>query len=769
MKLDPDGLPPPKTPYRGILPFRLLDWPIFLERDAETERLASLVSLYRGVLLYGQSGAGKSSLLNAGLIPDALRRGRAPERIRVFPEAGRELVVERLPLHEENGQEAPNQMRYLPSRFTAAQTDERVALASDAFLEKLRTPSDLGVPLLIFDQFEELVTLFEENPKERDKFEKARKARLAIENMLCELLLEEAAPLKIVFAFRDDYLARLTPLFSRIPNLMDQGVRLAAPHIEVVQSIVRGPFVRSEDGRRGLPGHFRDALSDDLAAKIEAGIRERRPSGIVNLSELQTLCLALWREPPRQEELLREDAPGTVLEKIIEAEAAAALKALARMDRVRALAILSNLVTLEGTRDVVSAENLIEETRRMPVLRVLRGDLKKLLDTLVAKTGLLRRSLSSGNTYYELQSEFLISWIQKQQQKFRKIAAGFVFGGLLCVAIIMAGFALAFNAQRIEAEKARQQAEEAKNAAEELINFMQYDLRDTLGTIGRLDMMSAINARIRKYHEDHPSATSDLGALRERSVASDQQGDILFDQGDLAGALKSYQDGLAIADRLAKQDPGNAGWQRDLSVSYDRIGDVQRAQGDLAGALKSYQDGLAIRDQLAKQDPGNAGWQRDLSVSYNKVGDVRRAQGDLAGALKSYQDGLGIRDQFAKLDPGNAGWQRDLSVSYDRVGDVQRAQGDLAGALKSYQDGLAIADRLAKQDPGNAGWQGDLAFSYWRTGTTLGQVEPKSKNEAREMVQKARDILQQMQSRIRLTAQQQQWLDAIDADLTGMR
>jgi hypothetical protein len=51
-------------------------------------------------------------------------------------------------------------------------------------------------------------------------------------------------------------------------------------------------------------------------------------------------------------------------------------------------------------------------------------------------------------------------------------------------------------------------------------------------------------------------------------------------------------------------------------VSYERIGGVQEAQGDLAGALKSYQDSLAIRDRLAKSDPGNAGRQRDLSVSY---------------------------------------------------------------------------------------------------------------------------------------------------------
>jgi eukaryotic-like serine/threonine-protein kinase len=96
-------------------------------------------------------------------------------------------------------------------------------------------------------------------------------------------------------------------------------------------------------------------------------------------------------------------------------------------------------------------------------------------------------------------------------------------------------------------------------------------------------------------------------------------GNVQVAQGDLAGALKSYRDDLAIADRLAKSDPGNAGWRRDLSVSYENVGDVQVEQGDLAGALKSYRDDLAIADRLAKSDPGNAGWQHDLSISDEKV------------------------------------------------------------------------------------------------------------------------------------------------------
>ena len=229
-------------------------------------------------------------------------------------------------------------------------------------------------------------------------------------------------------------------------------------------------------------------------------------------------------------------------------------------------------------------------------------------------------------------------------------------------------------------------------------------------------------------------------------------------QGDPAGALTSYRDSLAIFDRLAKSDPGNAGWQRDLSVSYnERIGDVQVAQGDLAGALKSYRDSLAIADRLAKSDPGNAGWQRDLSVSYNKIGDVQVAQGDLAGALKSYRDSLAIiepagaiRSRQRRLAArslgvlrqdrrraGRAGrprrraevlsrqprdhetdWRNPIPATpagsaisrcrTRKIASVLRKMGNGAEALEALRRGHAIMVRLTALSPDNVQWKQDL-------------------------------------------------------------
>ncbi len=161
--------------------------------------------------------------------------------------------------------------------------------------------------------------------------------------------------------------------------------------------------------------------------------------------------------------------------------------------------------------------------------------------------------------------------------------------------------------------------------------------------------------------------------LRTLSAALNETGEVLVVQGNLAEALKTFRDSLAIAERLAKTDPSNADWQRNLSIPYERVGDVLEAQGNLAGALASYQDSLAIRERLATADPSNASWQRDLSVSYEKLGDVLAMQGNLTEALASYRDSLAIIDRLAKADPGNAGRQYDLGISNEQ--DRRRTPG----------------------------------------------------------------------------------------------
>jgi hypothetical protein len=90
-------------------------------------------------------------------------------------------------------------------------------------------------------------------------------------------------------------------------------------------------------------------------------------------------------------------------------------------------------------------------------------------------------------------------------------------------------------------------------------------------------------------------------------------GDVLVEQGNLPEALTSYQGSLAIRDRLAKADPGNAGWQRDVAVSHAKLASFYRRQGETSLAKDALVKGRQIMERMTMVSPDNAQWKKDLA------------------------------------------------------------------------------------------------------------------------------------------------------------
>jgi WD40 repeat protein len=376
----------PEAPYRGIHPYRYVDKSIFFARDDETRDLLRLVVVYRGVMLYGASGSGKSSLVNAGLVPAAMLRGFQVERVRVQPRADEELVVERIAADEHGS--------LLPSLFAPDETAPRIVLSTETFHQLLREGSASCRPLVVFDQFEEVVTLFEETG-ERD-------LQRRIAELLIALLRDDVLPVKLLLSFREDYLARVKELLAELPELVDQALRLRPPGAQELPTIIRGAFER-------YPSRYEPEFTPQLAERLRVRLTERFGSAEVSLSEVQTVCLRLWQS---------ED-PETVLESkgvqgLLEDYLGDELEAFPPELKYPAVALLSQMVTSAGTRNVISAESLIERVREEdkdlpPQL------LERVLERLESESKLVRRERRRDLYLYEITSEFLVPWISRRR------------------------------------------------------------------------------------------------------------------------------------------------------------------------------------------------------------------------------------------------------------------------------------------------------------------------------------------------------------------
>jgi hypothetical protein len=144
------------------------------------------------------------------------------------------------------------------------------------------------------------------------------------------------------------------------------------------------------------------------------------------------------------------------------------------------------------------------------------------------------------------------------------------------------------------------------------------------------------------------------------------------------------------------------------------VGDVQVTQGDLAGALKSYQSDFAIADRLVKSDLSNAEWQRDLSISNERLGDILLAQGNVPAALEQYRASLDRMVPIRDRDASNVDLQRFTSVMLAKLANAYRASNDKAKARGFLRQGQEIMARLTTLSPDNAVWKNDFAWFEWQ-------------------------------------------------------
>ncbi|HYP53288.1 MAG TPA: hypothetical protein VEQ42_07085 [Pyrinomonadaceae bacterium] len=511
---EPAPPPVPELPYRGIEPFRYIDQRIFAARDEETWQLLSSVIIYRGVLLYGDSGAGKSSLVNAGLLAAARRDNFRPERLRVQPLLGREFKVERTP------EQFPDRPPFLPSNLVAPGSEEDkalgVELSAEDLYERLKRAGDARagdgqtaerapVPLLIFDQFEEFITLFEEAMRGGDEGaararDEAPEAQRRVLETLSRLLEDDTLPVKLLFVFREDYLAKLSLLFESRPELLDQYVRLLSPRVSQAAEIIRAPFedpALREQFLASAGGHEGGEITPELAGEIAAQLQERSEGGFVNLSELQIVCLKLW-ESADPAAFYRQEAGGQI-QKVLGEYWSDTFERLPEELHDPAIALLGHMVTGSNTRNIVSEPDLKSREREQfaPAL------VERALEELVARR-LVRREPRHRIYFYEITSEFLVPWIQqKMAERVAKVEAdrlaaaarlkleesertqrrlrrvGGVLGAVLVVVCCVAVYMLKL---KDEADKARREAE----LAQAVVQLREEQFKDVLRNIALL-------------------------------------------------------------------------------------------------------------------------------------------------------------------------------------------------------------------------------------------------------------------------------------------
>ncbi len=703
-------------PWPGLAFFTEETRRYFYGREEEVAELARRVRRKTLTVLFGQSGLGKTSILRAGIVPRLRPEGFCAVYVRI-----------------DYSPEAPSpseQIKQAIFRATLASgqwTRSGVAVAGESLWEFLHHRDDVLhdeqgkvlIPLLIFDQFEEIFTLSQNDDFGRrraaefiedladlveNRTPKALEARIESDDSAAERFDFARSDYRILIALREDYLAHLEGFRGVMPSIAANRMRLARmngtqaldavmkPGGALVSEEVAAAIVRFVAGGTELPnaevepsllsliclelnnariaqGH-REIATDLLAgshASILNEFYERaladQPAGVRRVIEDQLLTEAGFRESLTEERLKKAFAA-----------AGAAPDALARLVDRRLLRIEERLDVrrVELTHDVLCS--VVKGSRDRRLEREARDEAERQLQAQRERERATHQALTRA----------------------RWIAAG--CGALALIAIAGAVFGYV-NMKR--AQDTRAMAESARSQAEKLVVYLLDDFQLELEPVGRLDIVGGLARRAVDYYRALPVELRNDDTERNRALAQVRYAAVLRRQSQLEEAEKSLNEAIATLERLNRQAGASELTSIGLAQGLATRGLLHGLRGDFKPALADTSRAVDVIKPVAEPTAASAAARRAYGLVLDNHGFIQMRNGLFDDAVKSLERSRAVYrsiDDFASKDSASAAGYLEPS-SWLVEAFYHMAKDD--EALRTGTESVAVADQVLAQRPGH--------------------------------------------------------------------
>jgi tetratricopeptide (TPR) repeat protein len=236
-------------------------------------------------------------------------------------------------------------------------------------------------------------------------------------------------------------------------------------------------------------------------------------------------------------------------------------------------------------------------------------------------------------------------------------------------------------------------------------------LADAHENSGALDQ--ALGERERQLgllREIERSDPRDAQVQRDAMTAHRSIGRLLADGGDVAGGLREFQAGLAIADALFRIEPENTEWlQANASVRFD-LAELQLASGQREAAAATTRSGCEIIDRLAQRNANVADWKADhRSWCLNLRARLALSSGNASQALAIARQSLAAARSSPKPFVRAIQSSRALAIG----GSAEAALGNRSEAVRWWSAALSAIPSSIELRPGE---QSEVAAIHTRLG-----------------------------------------------------
>jgi tetratricopeptide (TPR) repeat protein len=718
-------------PWLGLVSFTEETRRFFHGREEEVAELGRRVQRKLLTVLFGQSGLGKTSILQAGLVPRLRPEGFCPVYVRLD--------------YDPNSPPPAEQIKRALFRATESAgtwTRSGSAVAGETLWEFLHHRDDVLqdaagrplLPLLIFDQFEEIFTLAQADEAGRRRAQEflqdladlvenrppaSLEARIDRDEADAARFDFARADYRIVLSLREDYLAHLEGLKDRMPSVTQNRMRLArmtgaqalaavrrpAPGLvseAVAESIVRfvaggaalavaevepsllSLICRELNNARVAGGH------SEISADLLAGSRDTiltefyeraladQPAGVRAFLEDHMLTESGFRESVGEERVRKAfvaaGAPEDALARLVDRRL---LRTEDRLDQRR----------VEITHDVLCS--VILTSRNVRREREALAETERQLAAQREREAATRRSLARARLVAAVAVVLMLGAIGSA-----------VFGWINLRRARDAGQA-AVAAERRAAEIGRF-ADTARGEAEKLVSYLVDDFYRQLLPTGRVEIVADLAGRAAAYYRNLPQELRTPETERNHGLTLARHGAALTSLNRTDDAAPVLDEAVRRLEALGAAGDRSPETARGLALALRSQGNLLQNQNLVAESLQTLERAESVLRPVATA-PG-ASWtaRREFGVTLVALGfqSQRTSLRGAERALPFYAEARRLYDTLLAEDPNDEEALAGSAFVDVRAAAAQNLLGRPDEALRLAQAGAAGFEDVLSRNPG---------------------------------------------------------------------
>jgi tetratricopeptide (TPR) repeat protein len=571
------GLVDPQNPWLGLFSYSEETLAYFHGRDEETAELARRVQRKLLTVLFGQSGLGKTSLLRAGIVPRLRAEGYCPVYVRIDYAPDSPSPSEQI-----------KQAIFLATEAAGHWTRPGAAIQGESLWEFMHHRGDLLrdadgrplIPLLIFDQFEEIFTIAQADDAGRMRARQfledladlvenrppaALEARIEDDDSAAADFDFARADYRVLIALREDYLAHLESVKASMPSITQNRMRLARMNGTQALSAVIEP------GGRLVSQEVAESIVRFVAGGSELANAEIEPA-LLSLvcRELNTVRQAQGRSEISAD--LLAGSRDTILSEFYE-------RALADQPEGVRRVIEDELLTDSGYRESLAEERLMkalaaagaapDSLARLVDRRLLRIEERldmrrvELTHDVLAGVVMASRNLRQEREARDAAERQLAEQREREATTHRALLRARTIAGV-CATLALVSIASAifgfWSMRRAHAAELEAQASRAN--AEKLVSFLIEDFYSELAPTGRLETLGKLARMTVGYYDSLPPELVNTQTRINRAMALIREGAAQNNSGEVDAAYRNFGEAQSVFEKLL------ASGDRSEAVTY---------------------------------------------------------------------------------------------------------------------------------------------------------------------------------------------------------